>query len=86
MLISEGKPLRDEEILQELPVGTTTTFYFRDLGPQISWGTVSVLTNTQTTTETQSHTALVLILNLSWPHIVQDNIQRPQKIFLLFLL
>ncbi|XP_048027231.1 very-long-chain enoyl-CoA reductase [Megalobrama amblycephala] len=36
----KGKPLRDEEILQELPVGTTTTFYFRDLGPQIAWGTV----------------------------------------------
>lgn len=48
LLISEGKPLRDEEILQELPVGTTATFYFRDLGAQIAWGTVS----TQITTET----------------------------------
>uniref|UniRef100_A0A672LQT4 Trans-2,3-enoyl-CoA reductase n=1 Tax=Sinocyclocheilus grahami TaxID=75366 RepID=A0A672LQT4_SINGR len=43
LLISEGKPLRDEEILQELPVGTTATFYFRDLGAQISWGTVFLI-------------------------------------------
>jgi len=47
-LISEGKPLRDEDILQELPVGTTATFYFKDLGSQMTWGTVSVLTYTQT--------------------------------------
>uniref|UniRef100_A0A671T5C4 Very-long-chain enoyl-CoA reductase-like n=1 Tax=Sinocyclocheilus anshuiensis TaxID=1608454 RepID=A0A671T5C4_9TELE len=39
----KGKPLRDEEILQELPVGTTATFYFRDLGAQISWGTVFLI-------------------------------------------
>uniref|UniRef100_A0A671ME65 Very-long-chain enoyl-CoA reductase-like n=1 Tax=Sinocyclocheilus anshuiensis TaxID=1608454 RepID=A0A671ME65_9TELE len=43
LLISEGKPLRDEEILQELPVGTTATFYFRDLGAQIAWGTVFLI-------------------------------------------
>ncbi|XP_034154526.1 very-long-chain enoyl-CoA reductase isoform X2 [Pangasianodon hypophthalmus] len=36
----KGKPLKDEEVLQQLPVGTTATFYFRDLGAQISWGTV----------------------------------------------
>ncbi|XP_051988156.1 very-long-chain enoyl-CoA reductase-like isoform X3 [Xyrauchen texanus] len=40
---SKGKPLRDEEILQELPVGTTTAFYFRDLGAQMSWGTVFLI-------------------------------------------
>uniref|UniRef100_A0A3B5AZE6 Very-long-chain enoyl-CoA reductase-like n=1 Tax=Stegastes partitus TaxID=144197 RepID=A0A3B5AZE6_9TELE len=34
---SEGKSLRDDEILQNLPVGTTATMYFRDLGPQLSW-------------------------------------------------
>lgn len=33
-------------MLQQLPVGTTATFYFKDLGAQISWGTVSNLTST----------------------------------------
>ncbi|XP_051572446.1 very-long-chain enoyl-CoA reductase-like [Myxocyprinus asiaticus] len=42
-LFPKGKPLRDEEVLQELPVGTTATFYFRDLGAQISWGTVFLI-------------------------------------------
>ncbi|KAG2471074.1 TECR reductase, partial [Polypterus senegalus] len=36
----EGKSLKDEDILQNLPVGTTATLYFRDLGAQISWVTV----------------------------------------------
>ncbi|KAM6398200.1 very-long-chain enoyl-CoA reductase isoform 6-T7 [Pluvialis apricaria] len=35
----KGKSLRDEEILQHLPVGTTATLYFKDLGPQIGWTT-----------------------------------------------
>uniref|UniRef100_A0A8C8F1D2 Trans-2,3-enoyl-CoA reductase-like n=1 Tax=Oncorhynchus tshawytscha TaxID=74940 RepID=A0A8C8F1D2_ONCTS len=35
-----GKSLKDEDVLQHLPVGTTATFYFRDLGAQISWVTV----------------------------------------------
>lgn len=39
---SEAKCLRDEDILQTLPVGTTASFYFSDLGPQVTWGTVSV--------------------------------------------
>ncbi|XP_057673385.1 very-long-chain enoyl-CoA reductase-like isoform X2 [Corythoichthys intestinalis] len=34
------KCLRDDEILQTLPVGTTASFYFSDLGPQLTWGTV----------------------------------------------
>ncbi|XP_019734800.1 very-long-chain enoyl-CoA reductase isoform X2 [Hippocampus comes] len=34
------KCLRDEEVLQTLPVGTTASFYFSDLGPQLTWGTV----------------------------------------------
>ncbi|RVE69645.1 hypothetical protein OJAV_G00079740 [Oryzias javanicus] len=34
------KSLRDEEVLQTLPVGTTASFYFSDLGPQLTWGTV----------------------------------------------
>lgn len=38
---SETKSLRDEEVLQTLPVGTTASFYFSDLGPQLTWGTVS---------------------------------------------
>nr|XP_006013257.1 PREDICTED: very-long-chain enoyl-CoA reductase [Latimeria chalumnae] len=37
----KGKSLKDEEILQNLPVGTTATLYFRDLGAQIGWVTVS---------------------------------------------
>uniref|UniRef100_A0A4W5K552 Trans-2,3-enoyl-CoA reductase b n=1 Tax=Hucho hucho TaxID=62062 RepID=A0A4W5K552_9TELE len=36
----KGKSLKDEDVLQHLPVGTTATFYFRDLGAQISWVTV----------------------------------------------
>ncbi|XP_024136204.1 very-long-chain enoyl-CoA reductase [Oryzias melastigma] len=36
----KGKSLRDEEILQSLPVGTTATMYFKDLGPQLGWTTV----------------------------------------------
>ncbi|KAM9792945.1 trans-2,3-enoyl-CoA reductase b [Neosynchiropus ocellatus] len=36
----KGKSLKDEDVLQNLPVGTTATFYFRDLGSQISWVTV----------------------------------------------
>ncbi|XP_072225056.1 very-long-chain enoyl-CoA reductase-like isoform X2 [Leuresthes tenuis] len=36
----KGKCLRDEEVLQTLPVGTTASFYFSDLGPQLTWGTV----------------------------------------------
>ncbi|PWA14970.1 hypothetical protein CCH79_00014281 [Gambusia affinis] len=39
-IVSEGKSLKDEDVLQHLPVGTTATFYFRDLGAQISWVTV----------------------------------------------
>uniref|UniRef100_A0AAQ5XUY5 3-oxo-5-alpha-steroid 4-dehydrogenase C-terminal domain-containing protein n=1 Tax=Amphiprion ocellaris TaxID=80972 RepID=A0AAQ5XUY5_AMPOC len=31
---------KDEEVLQTLPVGTTASFYFSDLGPQLTWGTV----------------------------------------------
>ncbi|KAJ8376091.1 hypothetical protein SKAU_G00066710 [Synaphobranchus kaupii] len=33
----KGKPLKDDEILQSLPVGTTATMYFKDLGPQLGW-------------------------------------------------
>ncbi|KAK7881154.1 hypothetical protein WMY93_029563 [Mugilogobius chulae] len=32
-----GKSLRDEEVLQSLPVGTTATMFFKDLGPQLGW-------------------------------------------------
>lgn len=39
---AEGKSLKDEDVLQKLPVGTTATLYFRDLGAQISWVTVSL--------------------------------------------
>ncbi|XP_058887684.1 very-long-chain enoyl-CoA reductase isoform X1 [Acipenser ruthenus] len=33
----KGKALKDDEILQNLPVGTTATLYFKDLGPQVGW-------------------------------------------------
>ncbi|XP_026220084.1 very-long-chain enoyl-CoA reductase [Anabas testudineus] len=33
----KGKSLRDDDILQNLPVGTTATMYVRDLGPQLGW-------------------------------------------------
>ncbi|XP_078264033.1 very-long-chain enoyl-CoA reductase-like isoform X1 [Rhinoraja longicauda] len=36
----KGKCVRDEEVLQTLPVGTTATFYFKDLGSQVGWTTV----------------------------------------------
>ncbi|XP_072776222.1 very-long-chain enoyl-CoA reductase isoform X5 [Taeniopygia guttata] len=36
----KGRSLKDEDVLQSLPVGTTATLYFRDLGAQISWVTV----------------------------------------------
>ncbi|KAL8178293.1 UNVERIFIED_CONTAM: hypothetical protein K2H54_039543 [Gekko kuhli] len=39
----KGKSLRDEESLQLLPVGTTATFYFKDLGPQIGWTMVFLI-------------------------------------------
>ncbi|XP_071606871.1 very-long-chain enoyl-CoA reductase isoform X2 [Heliangelus exortis] len=39
----KGKSLRDEDILQHLPVGTTATLYFKDLGPQIGWTTVFLI-------------------------------------------
>lgn len=39
--VAEEKALKDDEILQNLPVGTTVTLYFRDLGPQIGWTMVS---------------------------------------------
>ncbi|KAG8436752.1 hypothetical protein GDO86_007730 [Hymenochirus boettgeri] len=39
----EGRSLKDEEILQDLPVGTTATLYFRDLGAQIGWTMVFLM-------------------------------------------
>ncbi|CAL8311230.1 unnamed protein product [Merluccius merluccius] len=33
----KAKPLRDDEVLQSLPVGTSAIMYFRDLGPQLGW-------------------------------------------------
>ncbi|XP_054620928.1 very-long-chain enoyl-CoA reductase isoform X2 [Dunckerocampus dactyliophorus] len=40
-----GKPLKNEDILQNMPVGTFATLYFRDLGPQIGWTTVFLAEN-----------------------------------------
>uniref|UniRef100_A0A9J7X0J3 Very-long-chain enoyl-CoA reductase n=1 Tax=Cyprinus carpio carpio TaxID=630221 RepID=A0A9J7X0J3_CYPCA len=33
----KGKALRNDDLLQNLPVGTSATLYFRDLGPQLGW-------------------------------------------------
>ncbi|KAG7268016.1 hypothetical protein CRUP_022523 [Coryphaenoides rupestris] len=33
----KARALRDDDVLQNLPVGTTATMYFRDLGPQLGW-------------------------------------------------
>ncbi|XP_029929886.1 trans-2,3-enoyl-CoA reductase-like 2b [Myripristis murdjan] len=32
-----GKSLRDDDVLENLPVGTTATMFFHDLGPQLGW-------------------------------------------------
>lgn len=57
MCVSEGKSLKDEDVLQHLPVGTTATFYFRDLGAQISWVTVST---TRSTPKRGTHCAVTV--------------------------
>ncbi|XP_030062410.1 very-long-chain enoyl-CoA reductase-like [Microcaecilia unicolor] len=33
----KGKSLKDEDVLQDLPVGSSVTLYFKDLGPQVGW-------------------------------------------------
>lgn len=48
LCFTEAKCLKDEEVLQTLPVGTTASFYFSDLGPQLTWGTVSPHVHTHT--------------------------------------
>lgn len=40
---SEGKALSDDDVLKDLPVGTTTTMFFQDLGPQLGWAMVTQL-------------------------------------------
>lgn len=40
---TQGKSLKDEDVLQKLPVGTTATLYFWDLRAQISWVTVFLM-------------------------------------------
>uniref|UniRef100_A0A3B4EDV5 Uncharacterized protein n=1 Tax=Pygocentrus nattereri TaxID=42514 RepID=A0A3B4EDV5_PYGNA len=39
----KGNVLKDDEVLQNLPVGTTAKLYFRDLGPQLGWTMVFLL-------------------------------------------
>ncbi|KAL2089372.1 hypothetical protein ACEWY4_014060 [Coilia grayii] len=36
----DGRALRDDEILEDLPVGTTATLLCQDLGPQLGWAMV----------------------------------------------
>ncbi|KAL0966911.1 hypothetical protein UPYG_G00302140 [Umbra pygmaea] len=33
----DGEYLKDDEVLENLPVGTTATMFFHDLGPQLGW-------------------------------------------------
>ncbi|XP_060743024.1 trans-2,3-enoyl-CoA reductase-like 2b [Tachysurus vachellii] len=33
----EGKALKDDDVLEDLPVGTTATMFLQDLGPQLGW-------------------------------------------------
>nr|XP_023996639.1 very-long-chain enoyl-CoA reductase-like [Salvelinus alpinus] len=33
----DGESLKDDEVLENLPVGTTVTMFFHDLGPQLGW-------------------------------------------------
>ncbi|XP_062843371.1 trans-2,3-enoyl-CoA reductase-like 2b [Trichomycterus rosablanca] len=37
LLHPEGKALKDQEILEDLPVGTMATLFLQDLGPQLGW-------------------------------------------------
>lgn len=66
MCLSEGKSLKDEDVLQHLPVGTTATFYFRDLGSQISWVTVSTVQ--QRDVQTWGHVVLLQSHTVPGPH------------------
>eukprot|EP00063_Salmo_salar_P022049 XP_013996884.1 PREDICTED: very-long-chain enoyl-CoA reductase-like isoform X3 [Salmo salar] len=34
---ADGESLKDDEVLENLPVGTTVTMFFHDLGPQLGW-------------------------------------------------
>jgi hypothetical protein len=40
-LILEGKSLKDEQRLNELGLAKGGKLYFKDLGPQVGWTTVS---------------------------------------------
>lgn len=66
LCFAEAKCLKDEEVLQTLPVGTTASFYFSDLGPQLTWGTVSPHVHRRTTFRTIQyclHAFLVIVVN-----------------------
>ena len=41
-LFSAGKSLKDTDKLSDINVDKTGKIYFKDLGPQIGWSTVSV--------------------------------------------
>ena len=41
LLVSEGKSLKDESTLESLELGNNGKLYFKDLGPQVGWSTVS---------------------------------------------
>lgn len=43
LFLAEGKVLKDEDILGDLGLASKPTLYFKDLGPQIGWSTVSLI-------------------------------------------
>lgn len=70
--VLEGKSLKDEDVLQHLPVGTTATFYFRDLGAQISWVTVST---TRGRLKTGAHCAVTFRANSQRLWLIRSSFQ-----------
>lgn len=75
----EGKALRDDDVLQNLPVGTSVILYFRDLGPQLGWTMVSDLQNV--TLDSIKHT---IFKNITALQVFLAEYMGPLLIYLLF--
>ena len=44
ILFAEGKSLKDDQQLNDIGLGKGGKLYFKDLGPQVGWTTVSFST------------------------------------------
>lgn len=75
----EEKALRDDDVLQNLPVGTSVILYFRDLGPQLGWTMVSDLQNV--TLDSIKHT---IFKNITAVQVFLAEYMGPLLIYLLF--